>query len=915
VGAPAALPPAGSPPFIWTLELCFDRQGNTSTVENETYLYWIKLPVSLPSQGTFVPYDEAAEDLMRSDFKSLWNTKFLEDLSIEVTDHTFENGVVGKMVVYRMEERERVKIVDYRNTKGDSISIIKRSDVDEKLREKNIEVRLDSFLDEGSIRRVEGVLREMMAEKGFTNAEIGHKVAPVAGGAKLVNVTFTVGEGPKIKIRDVEFVGNQAIDDGKLQKKMKENKPKGLLGFITGGGTYKEAMFEEDAAKVVEYYQNQGYPQARVGNPEVKTLQDSKDGKNRWVQLRIPVTEGKRYRFGELSFEGNKLVNATGLRTLYKIEPGEWYSKKKINDGNKKAQEVYGSRGFMEWTPFEMRKYSDDPNNPETMLAALVPPALGAPEERKPAEIAKEGNSKPPVVDVTMQITEGPQYFVNRITFTGNTTTRDNVIRREMRLIEGNVFDTEALKYSVRRLNQLGYFKELKGNDSDMKVDKTPGKENNVDVTLKFEEQNRNQLTFGAGVSQYEGFFGQLAFQTSNFLGRGESLTVSVQAGDRAQNYQLSFSEPFLFDRNITGGFDIYKRSLQYIGYYTQKSTGGNLVFGVPVANFSRMFFNYSYETTRIGDLNEALIDQSCLARATGCSIISSVGDLGALTPTQIDILRRNPFVYDSLLVGQGGSRSISKVTPSFVHNTVDNPIFPSTGRRLTAALDLAVLGGNTHFYKPRVEGIMFFRHTSRTSFGFRAQAEYIAPVGDSACVVIPPATACAPTLPIFERLFLGGEYSVRGFDIRSIGPTVPGSPIVLGGNKSLLFNGEYMFSIASQVRIVAFYDAGQVRNFGERFVWMEDLTRTTPVIPPLLDPFASGNLIDPTAPTTTTEIIGRTSAFKTSTGLELRFFMPVLNVPFRLIYSFNPQRGGVLDNNLQPAKKTTFRFAVGTTF
>ena len=213
----------------------------------------------------------------------------------------------------------------------------------------------------------------------------------MAGGPKLVNVTFTVGEGPKIKIRDVEFVGNQAINDGKLQKKMKENKPKGLLGFITGGGTYKEAMFEEDAAKVVEYYQNQGYPQARVGNPEVKTLEDSKDGKNRWVQLRIPVTEGKRYRFGELSFEGNKLVNATGLRTLYKIEPGEWYSKKKINDGNKKAQEVYGSRGFMEWTPFEMRKYSDDPNNPESMLAALVPPALARTEERKPAETAKEG--------------------------------------------------------------------------------------------------------------------------------------------------------------------------------------------------------------------------------------------------------------------------------------------------------------------------------------------------------------------------------------------------------------------------------------------------------------------------------------------------------------------------------------------
>jgi outer membrane protein insertion porin family len=909
VAQPAALPPAGSGPFIWQLELCFDRQGNTSTVDNETYLYWIKLPVSAPSQGKFVPYDDKAEQQMLTDFKALWNTKFLEDLSIEKSEHTFENGTVGVMVVYRMEERERVKIVDYRNAKGDSISIIKRSDIDEKLRERNIEVRLDSFLDEGSIRRVEGVLREMMAEKGFTNAEIGHKVTPVSGGPKLVNVTFTVGEGPKIKIRDLEFLGNDAISDGKLQKKMKENKPKGILSFITGGGTYKESLYEEDAAKVVEHYRNEGYPQARVGNPDIKVLENTKDGKTRWIQLRIPVTEGKRYRMGDLNFEGNKLVNSDGLRTLYKVTPGEWYNKKKIDEGNKKAQEVYGSRGFMEWTPFPIMKYSDDPNNPETQLAALVPPALAAPVEadaaaKAKAKATKEDNDKPPVVDVTMQITEGPQYFVNRITFTGNTTTRDNVIRREMRLIEGNVFDTEALKYSVRRLNQLGYFKELKGNDSDMKVDKTPGKENNVDVTLKFEEQNRNQLTFGAGVSQYEGFFGQLAFQTSNFLGRGESLTVSVQAGDRAQNYQLAFSEPFLFDRNITGGFDIYKRSLQYIGYYTQKSTGGNLVFGFPVADFSRMFFNYSYETVKIADLNEALIDQSCLLRPTGCAIIQSLGDLSQLTPAQIEVLRRNPFVYDSLLIGQGGRRSISKVTPSFVHNTVDNPIFPNQGKRLTAAVDLAILGGNTQFYKPRLEAIWFKRHLARTSIGLRGQWEYIKPV------------ASTDFLPIFERLFLGGEYSVRGFDIRSIGPSVPGSFVVLGGNKSLLVNAEYLISIMSQVRIVLFFDAGQVRDVGEHFAWKEDVTRLVPqAVPPLTDPFASSSLADPFAPIVTTEVIGQTNAFKTSTGVELRFFMPVLNVPFRLIYAFNPSRTGVLDNSLQPAKERVFRFAVGTTF
>src|SRR5258705_11571433 len=155
-----------------------------------------------------------------------------------------------------------------------------------------------------------------------------------------------------------------------------------------------------------------------------------------------------------------------------------------------------------------------------------------------------------------------------------------------------------------------------------MKVDKTAGRDNAVDVTLKVEEQTRNQVTFGAGVSQYEGFFGQLSFQTANFLGRGESLTASAQAGSRSQNYQLAFTEPFLFDRNLTGGVDIYKRSLQYIGYYTQKSTGGKITVRLPVQDFAREFFNYSYEAVGVAGPDEALVHPSCIVSSSGCASI-----------------------------------------------------------------------------------------------------------------------------------------------------------------------------------------------------------------------------------------------------------------------------------------------------
>ena len=398
-----------------------------------------------------------------------------------------------------------------------------------------------------------------------------------------------------------------------------------------------------------------------------------------------------------------------------------------------------------------------------------------------------------------------------------------------------------------------------------------------MDVRLKLEEQNRNQLTFGAGVSQFEGFFGQLSFQTANFLGRGESLTLSLQSGSRAQNYTVAFTEPFLFDRNITGGANLFRQDVRYIGQFTQKSSGAVLTVGFPLGNgFTRMFTNYSYERVRVTEISQLYTDPAVLAR--------------------------NPFLKDALLTAQGGERIISKVVPSIVHNTVDQPIFPTTGRRFTASVDLAGLGGNTNFFKPMLEGVYFWKQNNRTTLGMRAQVEYI------------HAFSGSRELPIFEKLFLGGEYSIRGFDLRTIGP-MDESGLVLGGNKSLLFNVEQAITIAGPVRLILFYDAGQVRDTGQNFAFIEHVQEPVIPPPPLLSPLNYGVLLtDPNAPPLDT-ITVRRSAFKTSTGAEIRFFMPVLNVPFRLIFAYNPQREGVLDNSLQPQKKLQFRFAVGTTF
>src|SRR4051812_43029176 len=853
--APRAQPPAGSGPVVLFIAPCFEAQGNASVVEPQTYLYYIQLKQSQPSQGIWIPYDDTSEKMIEDDFHRLWNTNFLDNLWIDASDYKFPNGTIGKIVTYNMEERQRVKIVDYVGSKK-----VEVSKIDEKLKEANAVIRLDTFIDAGLIRKVSGIVRDMLREKGFQFADVKPEIKEIPGGPKLVHVTFNMDEGPKVKIRKIDIVGNKAVGESTLKKQLKDNKERGafqdfvhfptwFLTLIGDHGTYQEQKFDEDAEKIVAYYRDKGYLRANVGVPELKVLEDSDDKKTRWVELKIPITEGPRYKVGSFDVAGNTVVKADYLKPLFKMTPGEYYGEKRIRKGLEKAREVYGSAGYFEFTGFPDYKFHDDPNPNEPE----APAALKAPEpEAKPAGGA-------PVVDVTMRIQEGQQFFVNRLTFVGNTTTRDNVIRREMRLVEGAPFNTEALKYSVKRLNQLGYFKALEGG-KDVDVQKTPGETNKVDVKLKLEEQNRNQLTFGAGVSEFEGFFGQLSFQTANFLGRGESLTVSMSAGSRAQNYSLAFQEPFLFDRNITGGFNVFKADVRYIGQFTQKSSGAVATMGFPLTGFSRFFTNYSYERVRVTEINEVY-----------------------QTP---EVLQRNPFLRDSLLIGQNGERIISKVVPSYVYNTVDQPIFPTNGRRFTTSIDLAGLGGNTNFYKPMVEGVWYIKQSNRLTLGMRAQAEYIHTFSGS------------KELPIFEKLFLGGEYSIRGFDIRTVGPQDPVTGLVLGGNKSLLFNVEEQFTIAGPVRLIAFYDAGQVQEgptlqSPPAFVLPGDSLAT------VVKPGKSFNLRD----------------FKTSTGLEVRFFMPVLNVPFRLIFAYNPQRDGVRDNTFNFQKAFQFRFAVGSTF
>ncbi len=493
---------------------------------------------------------------------------------------------------------------------------------------------------------------------------------------------------------------------------MKDNKPAGFLSFVTEAGKYQESKFADDAQKVVDFYRTNGYAKARVGNPQVEEISTSKDGKTREIRLRIPVDEDRRYKIGKFEIADAKALRADALRELFKIHEGDFFDSKKLQKGMEKAKEAYGAYGFMEFTP-----------EPDLCFHG-TDCTTGQPAGPQPGE---------PIVDITMRMDEGKQYFVNRVTFVGNTTTHDNVIRRELRIADGGLFNTEALKESIRRLNQLGYFKPLERAE-DISVVPTPGQDARVDVKLKFTEQNRNTLQFGAGVSQFDGFFGQLSFQTANFLGRGETVGMSLQKGSQAQNYQLSFSEPYLFDRPITAGVDVFTRQYMFPQQYTQQERGMNTVLGLPVKAYTRLYLGYGLTRVRVFDISPLYLSPAVLASS--------------------------PYLRDSLLIDQGGHRTVSKISPSLVFNTVNAPIFPNSGTRYTAGASLAGIGGDTFYWSTQLEGI-WYRPIHQSDVRRPARAGPVHPC----------RTATRTILPIFEKYFLGGEYSVRGFDIRTIGP------------------------------------------------------------------------------------------------------------------------------------------------
>jgi len=773
-----------------------DVRGN-QYLPTDTLLYYVSTkPGSI--------YDEA---IIKADFRRLWDAGFLDNMSVE----SFDTPSGNKSLVFTVSERKRVQIVDYRGSKA-----LTKTNIEDKLKELDAAIKLDSFFDPTKARRVEEVIREMLKEKGRLFGTVTYEAKTIGGSGE--QITFTIDDGPKTKIKSIEFEGNTVYSDGRLRGEMKKLKQAGFwnLSWLSGKATYNEEKWGEDQENLRTHYLDHGYVTANIGEPQI-AYEDGKSGLFRkkpvkWMHITIPIEEGEPYRVGDVKFEGMKIFKPELVLPIFKIKEGEIYSEKKLKKGFEKLREAYGAQGYFQYTGFTRRTPNRDKKT----------------------------------VDLVLDVNEDKQYFVGKINFAGNDSTRDKVIRREVYLTEGDVFNTELLKLSIRRINQLGYFKPIEAAPA---LAQSEMAENKIDVTLKVEEQNRNQFTFGGGVSGLEGKFLNASFQTSNFLGQGETFQISAQTGKRTKNYQFAVTEPYLFDRPITAGIDLYKRKIIYQTYasanvfgYQDERTGASFTTGFPLGRFSRVFLNYAFEVVTISQ-----------------SELDPTDPLNFTTPT----------ISDSFFIEDLGKRRESRLSPSLVYNTVDNPYTPRSGMKVTLSGQFTggPLGGTLNYFRPDLEAILYIPHTRKTALGLRAQVGLIRPFSSTS--VIDPVTGRS-SLPFYLRFYMGGEQQIRGYNIRAVGPREPSSTGLVGGDKYALFNAEYYFDVGGPVRALLFFDAGQSYLAGEK-------------------------------------ISLRSAAV--STGAEVRFIMPVLNVPFRLIYAINPNADPLF------ADKKTFRFAVGTTF
>ncbi|MGH9967209.1 MAG: outer membrane protein assembly factor BamA [Pyrinomonadaceae bacterium] len=967
------------------------------------------------------PGDPFNEQQVQRDLQAILALGFFDKTATRVL--TEEGARGGVNVIFEVRELPIIRDLQFEGLKS-----VPESDVLKAFRERRVGVSKESIYDPVKVRNATRVLKELLAARGHPNATIEERRDEVS--ATSTAVTFVINEGDRVRVVDVQFEGNTVFSDGKLRGAMKYVKEAGLISRFRGQDILDREKLDVDLRLVDNYMRSKGYLQARHGEPRVEGVGPRRTGfpilplpflssVDEGLRVTIPIVEGKLYRIGEMKIEGNSIYSEDQIRSVIGLNKGDVANGEKIGKALfENLKKVYGSQGFIEYTAEPNPTFKDNPQNPN------------------------EG-----IVDFTITIEEGKQFTLRRLEFMGNTFTRDNVLRREVLINEGDIYNQSAWEYSVIKLNQSGYFEPIdKEKDADFRTNE---EEATVDINLKVTERGRQQISFNGGISGIGGSFFGLEYSTNNLLGRGEILSVNLAAGNRQRSFQFSFTEPYIRNRPITAGFSIFAFSQKFFGegtflsqntaaqqgltgsaidflnvseenLFTRDSFGGSIFASAPLSEFyrKRRFTQFS----RIG--------------ASYQFSTSSVKDPQVNTdPNSQNFI---PVIYEqpNIITSRG--------TLSFSYDTRNASIDPTTGRELSVSVALAGLGGDVRTYQPTLSYTQFFPVRRKKSehpevFGFRLIAGTVGSFAISNKVRNSNSLAFVDGVPIFERFFLGDEFTIRGYNVRSISPIAPldtfitskdvifasndfgtpqeitglpeglksigrftgptGSNVAqlprsftsVGADTQLLGNFEYRIPvIGNTVSLAAFADVGTAFNlrskkdqlFSSKFLDDQPFLQTAgripcprfgasggfvPVslstlalckdsqlavspflglvardnrivsqvelesaqtgdvnpitlMPPGFQPvFLRGQAQTNTQVRLSESLFAKLGDFRSSLGMEVRVQVPVLNVPFRLIFAYNPnaRANQVIDGFpfFFNEKKRVIRFSVGRTF
>src|SRR6516165_6469803 len=476
------------------------------------------------------PYNE---DTLRRDFQALWNTQFFEDVKLRVEDSPKRAN--GKIILFEVKERPVIRRIRY-----DGNHSVSESDILDRFKERKVGLTVESQFDPTKIKKAEVVLKELLGEHGRQFAKITPEYERIAS-SNAVILVFKIDEGPKVKVGKIKFTGNHHFSDRKLIRAMRHDRPYAIPLYFTEvnvmSKTYDhDKLIEDIEVGIRGLYQDNGYFKVLVKEPILENV-DTEGWKygipfagrttGKAVNITIPIEEGERYTMGTLkivSADPDKALSlkVDALKGVFPLHQGDVFSAAKIRKAMEEYTKIYGQYGFIDFVPEPQMEIDDQ---------------------------AKR-------IDLTMKFDEGKQYYVRRIDFSGNTTTRDKVIRRELLIDEGQLFNKRAWEVSILRLNQLDYFDKL---DADKAAEiKRNTKDGTVDILLKLKEKGKQSIGLQGGVSGLAGGFVGLTYQTNNFLGLGETLTLSAQVGQYQRNIMFGFTQPYLFDRPISSGFTIF---------------------------------------------------------------------------------------------------------------------------------------------------------------------------------------------------------------------------------------------------------------------------------------------------------------------------------------------------------------------